>query len=113
MCLAAAAATLPAAEPSAPVSPRMNRAELVEAVRRELGPGATRADADRAVRAVLEAIGTGLRRDRGVQLVGFGTFKVATSGPRQGTNLQTGEPLLVPPTTSVRFTAGLPLRKRL
>ncbi len=91
----------------------MNRAELVEAVRRELGQHATRIEADRALRAVLQAIGTGLRRDRSVQLVGFGTFKATTNGPREGINLQTGERIAIPETTSVRFSAGTKLRNRL
>lgn len=92
----------------------MNKAELVESVRRELGRDVSRVEAARAVRAVLEAIGTGLRRDRSVQLVGFGTFKAVASGPREGVNLVTGERFAVPPAApSVRFSAGKRLRNRL
>ena len=91
----------------------MNRTELVEAVRRELGPGATRAEAERAVRAVLMAIGTGLRRHRSVQLVGFGTFKVAARAPRAGVHPRTGECIEVPASVNVRFAAGKSLRNQL
>ena len=88
----------------------MNRAELVEAVRRELGRDATRAEAERAVRSVFEAIGAGLRRDRNVQLVGFGTFKVVAREPWAGTHPRTGERITVSPTSNVRFVAGKNLR---
>ena len=91
----------------------MNRAELVETVRRELGPEATRAEADRAVRAVLAAIGTGLRRHRGVHLTGFGTFKVAIRESRTGVHPRTGERLAVPASVNVRFAAGKALRNQL
>ena len=92
---------------------RMNRAELVEAVRRELGREATRAEAERAVHAVLAAIGTGLRRHRNVQLVGFGTFKVAAREPRVGVHPQTGECIAVPASVGVRFAVGKTLRNQL
>ena len=88
----------------------MNRAELVEAVRRELGREATRTEAERAVRSVLEAIGAGLRRDRSVQLVGFGTFRVVSRELRSGTHPRTGERIAVAPTSNVRFVAGKNLR---
>lgn len=92
----------------------MNKAELVESVRRELGRDVSRVEAARAVRAVLEAIGTGLRRDRSVQIVGFGTFKAITNHPREGANPATGEHFAAAPTTpGVRFSAGKRLRNRL
>ena len=91
----------------------MNRAELVEAVRRELGPGTTRVEAERAVRAVLEAIGGGLRRKRTVQLVGFGTFKVVAREPREGVHPRTRERIEVGSSANVRFVAGKNLRNQL
>lgn len=91
----------------------MNRAELVEAVRRELGPSVRRAEAERAVRAVLEALGTGLRQDRGVQLVGFGNFKVTERAPRRGTDPRTGVSIALAGSRAVRFTAGKDLKNRL
>ena len=91
----------------------MNKAELVEAVRRELGQNASRVEAERAVRAVLEAIGNGLRHDRGVQLVGFGSFKVTERAPRRGTDPRTGASIALARSQTVRFTAGKDLKNRL
>ena len=70
-------------------------------------------EAERAVRAVLEAIGNGLRRDRSVQLVGFGTFKVSARGSHEGINPRNGERMTIEPTENVRFVAGKKLRSRL
>ena len=91
----------------------MNRAELVEAVRRELGRDAARVEAERAVRAVLEAIGIGLRRDRNVQLVGFGTFKAVRREARGENQPDATTTVGSTALTSVRFAAGKRLRNQL
>ena len=54
----------------------MNKVELVEAVKKQLGHDTSKAHAERAVTAVIHAIKAGVRKDKIVQLVGFGTFKV-------------------------------------
>src|SRR5438309_8849781 len=69
---------------------QMNKAELVESVSKSLG-AASRAEAERAVNAVIDAIKTGIRKDKSVQLVGFGTFRVAERKARMGINPKTGE----------------------
>ena len=67
----------------------MNKAELVDAVAKTLG-SASRAEAERAVTAVIDGIRTGIRKDKSVQLVGFGTFRVAERAARMGINPKTG-----------------------
>ncbi len=67
----------------------MNKAELVEAVAKTLG-AASRAEAERAVTAVVDGIKSGIRKDKTVQLVGFGTFKVSERAARMGVNPKTG-----------------------
>ena len=47
----------------------MNKAELIDEVQSRLGAETSKAAAERAVDAVLEAVGQGIRRDREVQLV--------------------------------------------
>ena len=56
----------------------MNKAELVAAVQKTLGKDASKAQAERAVEAVIDGIKSGLKKGKPVQLVGFGTFKIAT-----------------------------------
>jgi DNA-binding protein HU-beta len=88
----------------------MNKSALVNVVQKHLGPAASKAAAERAVEAVLAAIKRGLGRDREVQLVGFGTFSLATRPARKGFNPHTRQPMRIPAVKTVRFKAGVDLR---
>ena len=88
----------------------MNKAELVEEVRKLLGAETSNAAAERAVDAVLSAVGRGLRRDREVQLIGFGAFAVATRASRNGFNPHTKQPMKIRAMKTIRFKAGQALR---
>jgi nucleoid DNA-binding protein len=90
----------------------MNKAELVSAVQKALGKDVSRADADRSVQAVIEAVKQGLKKDHAVQLVGFGTFKVVTRKARKGINPSTKEPMKIKASKTVRFTAGKDLKSK-
>ena len=68
----------------------MNKADLVYAVLKTLGNGHSRAAAERSVDAVIDAIRLGLKKDRTVQLVGFGTFKVTERKARTGREPEDG-----------------------
>ena len=50
----------------------MNKQDLVEAVAKELDT--SKAQGERAVNAVLSGISKGVKKDKSVQLIGFGTF---------------------------------------
>ena len=80
----------------------MNKAELVDAVAKALG-SASRAEAERAVTAVVDSIKTGIRKDKSVQLVGFGTFKVAERAARLGVNPKTGAKIKIAAKTVVKI----------
>lgn len=69
----------------------MNKVQLVEAVQKSLGKETSKAEAERAVNAVIEAIKVGVKKTKTVQLIGFGTFKVASRKARTGVNPKTGE----------------------
>ena len=88
----------------------MNKAELIDEVQNRLGRETSNAAAERAVDAVLEAVGRGLRRDREVQLVGFGTFDIATRAARRGFNPYTRQPMKIRAMKTIRFKAGLMLK---
>ena len=88
----------------------MNKAELIDEVQGRLGAKASKAAAERAVDAVLAAVGQGLRRDREVQLVGFGTFDLATRAARRGFNPHTRQPMKIRAMKTIRFKAGLSLK---
>lgn len=92
------------------ISAAMNKAELVDEVRKLLGRDISNAAAERAVDAVLTAVGRGLRRDKEVQLVGFGAFAVATRAARRGFNPHTKQPMKIRAMKTIRFKAGQALR---
>jgi DNA-binding protein HU-beta len=88
----------------------MNKSELVDEVRKQMGRETSKAAAERATDAVLEAIKRGLRREKEVQLVGFGSFTLAQRAARPGFNPHTRLPMKIPAMKSVRFKAGADLR---
>ena len=92
----------------APKKP-MNRAQLTELVAKELGE--SKAGADRAVAAVLGGIQKGLKKQKKVSLVGFGSFEVKRRKARKGRNPQTGEQIKIKASKSVGFRPGKPLKE--
>ena len=91
----------------------MNKAELIEAVQNAMGKDATKRAAEDSVAAVLEAIANGIRNDRKVQLIGFGTFEVKNRAARMGRNPKTGEPMQIQASKSVGFKASATLKSSL
>jgi DNA-binding protein HU-beta len=90
----------------------MNKAQLVEAVQKHLGAEFTsKAAAERAIDAVLASIRRGLRRDREVQLVGFGAFSQVVRPARRGFNPHTRTPMKIPAIKTIRFKAAAELRQ--
>ena len=84
----------------------MNKIELVEAVRKQLGKRTSKAAAERAVMAVIQGIKAGIKKDKHVQLVGFGTFKVVERKARTGVSPQTLQQIRIPKSKSVKFIPG-------
>jgi DNA-binding protein HU-beta len=82
----------------------MNKQELVEAVAKELGT--SKAGGERAVSAVLCGITKGVKKDKNVQLIGFGTFSVKKRKARMARNPQTGEAIKVKASRTVGFKVG-------
>jgi DNA-binding protein HU-beta len=90
-----------------------NKAELIELVQKNLGGETSKRAAGDALEAVLEAISKAVKKDGVVQLIGFGTFKVAKRAARTGRNPKTGEALKIKASKSVRFVASSALKKAL
>jgi DNA-binding protein HU-beta len=86
----------------------MNKSELVEAVSSE--SDLSKADAGRAVDAVISAITKALKGGQDVTLVGFGTFTVRTRGARTGRNPRTNETINIPASKNPAFKAGKALK---
>ena len=86
----------------------MNKGELIEAVAGSAG--LSRADATKAVDAVLDSITGTLANGGSVSLVGFGTFSVKARAARSGRNPRTGETIHIPASNVPGFKAGKALK---
>lgn len=84
----------------------MNRAQLVEAIQKELGSETTKAAAERSLAAVLTCIKKGVKKEKAVQLIGFGTFEQTTRKARTGINPKTGEKIKIKASKTVKFKVG-------
>lgn len=82
----------------------MNKSELVEATAK--AADISKAAAERALSAMIDAVVGAVAKGDAVTLVGFGTFKSAKRAARTGKNPKTGEPLKIAATTVPKFTAG-------
>src|SRR5215471_19113675 len=84
----------------------MNKVELVDAVKKQLGTATSKAEAEKAVTAVISSIKAGVKKDKVVQLVGFGTFKVVERKARKGVNPKTLQQIRIPKSKTVKFVPG-------
>jgi DNA-binding protein HU-beta len=82
----------------------MNQTELIAAVAERTG--LTKADAGKAVEALVGTITDTLKQGDEIRIAGFGTFGVSERGERQGRNPQTGEAITIAASRAAKFTAG-------
>ncbi|BBE50885.1 DNA-binding protein HU [Ferriphaselus amnicola] len=82
----------------------MNKTELIEQIATR--SGVTKADAGRAVNAMLDSIVEAIANGDDVSLPGFGSFKASARAAREGKNPKTGEKLTIAATTVPKFSAG-------
>ncbi|MBR6328054.1 MAG: HU family DNA-binding protein [Lachnospiraceae bacterium] len=86
----------------------MNKTELVDAVAKK--SGASKKDSEAVVNAFIEVVGEQLKKGEKIQLIGFGTFEVATRAAREGRNPQTGKTIKIAASKSPKFKAGKALK---
>jgi integration host factor subunit beta len=72
--------------------------------------GYAKRDADLLVRAFFGSMAEALASGEGVELRGFGSFRVRSRAPRAGRNPRNGQPVQVPRKAVVYFRAGKALR---
>ena len=70
-------------------------------------------EADLLVNTFLESIIKSLRTGEGIELRGFGSFRLRDRRARQGRNPRSGESIQVPPKRVVYFKLGKELRSKL
>ncbi len=98
------------------MSKRLNKQALIDAVKRQVAekrPDLAKAD----VEAVLDALGETLRNELAegniVPITGFGIFEPKETAERTGCNPQSGEPITIAASKSVRFKLAAPFKAQL
>ncbi|MBL8443532.1 MAG: HU family DNA-binding protein [Zoogloeaceae bacterium] len=86
----------------------MNKGEFVEALADSLD--VSRAQADRALTAVLDIIAARLTAGEKVSFTGFGSFEVSERAARSGRNPQTGATIEIAAARVPKFSAGATLK---
>ena len=89
----------------------MTKAELVEFIAEKAD--LTKADAGRALDAMMEGVTKGLKETGKLTLVGFGTFTAKKREARTGRNPQTGETVKIAARVVPGFKAGSKLKDAL
>ncbi len=87
----------------------MTKADLIEAVAK--ATQLSKKDAEEVVNTFLESIIDSLNRGKGVELRGFGSFRLRDRGPRIGRNPRTGENVSVPAKRVPYFKVGKQLKE--
>ena len=91
----------------------MNKGELIQAVQKAMGNDTTKKAAEDAVNTVLDTIAKGVKKDKSVQVIGFGTFEVRKRSARKGRNPKTGETIKIKASKTVGFKPSAALKKSL
>jgi DNA-binding protein HU-beta len=89
----------------------MNKKQLIEEVAKQMER--SKAEAERAVNAVVEGVTAGLKKDNVVQLIGFGSFNIKRRKARKGRNPKTGEEIKIKASKTVNFKPGKALKDKL
>jgi DNA-binding protein HU-beta len=82
----------------------MNKSELIDHVAK--GTGLTKVDAKKAIDCYHETIYDALKAGQRVEILGFGSFSVASREARTGRNPKTGEALTIQAKTVAKFKPG-------
>ncbi len=85
----------------------MNKTDLINEVSKVVS---TKKEAQIAVDCILSTIQDALVNKEGVQIAGFGSFKVVKREARKGRNPQTGAEIYIPEKMAPKFVPGKALK---
>lgn len=86
----------------------MTKAELVATIADKAG--ITKVEAEKSLKALVDAVTGTLKNGDKLTLVGFGTFSVSSRAARSGQNPQTGKKIEIPASVIPKFKAGKALK---
>lgn len=87
----------------------MNKTELIDTIAQEAG--LSKADASRALNAMIDVTTKAMASGDSVQLTGFGSFSVKQRAARTGRNPQTGAAMQIKASKVASFKAGKALKE--
>ena len=92
-----------------------SKQDLIKELTESTNTFTTKAEAERSIAGVLEAIKNLVSKDEseGLNLVGFGSFRKVTRAARQGRNPATGEVIQIGESKSVNFKISKPFKESL
>jgi DNA-binding protein HU-beta len=94
--------------PLAPHAGTSDKDHLISVI--QAGTGASKKAAGETLDALLETVTLSLKKNKKVQLRGFGSFEVVKRKARKGRNPATGEAIRIKASKGVRFKAGTKLK---
>ncbi len=86
----------------------MNKADLVAALVKKTGT--SKKEGEGFINAFMDIVKADLKKGGGLQLIGFGSFKVAKRAARTGRNPKTGKEIKIPAKKVAKFVAGKALK---
>ncbi len=89
----------------------MSKTDLVNYIAEETG--LTKADASRALEAMMSSVVKGLKEEGKVTLTGFCTYTAKNKEAKMGRNPKTGEAVKIPARVAVTIKAGSKLKEAL
>lgn len=89
----------------------MSKTDLVNYIAEEAG--LTKADASRALEAMMSGVVKGLKKEGKVTLTGFCTFTAKKKAAKEGRNPKTGEKVKIPARVAATIKAGSKLKDAL
>ena len=95
---------------------RLTKQELIDEVKTQIAdkrPDITKADVEALSDALWETIRNELSNGNVVPIAGFGSFELKESAERTGRNPQSGEPITIAASKSVRFKLAAPFKAQL
>jgi len=98
------------------MSKRLTKQELIDAVKMQIAEkrtDITKADIEALSDALWETIRNELANGNVVPITGFGIFELKESAERVGRNPQSGEPITIAASKSVRFKLAAPFKAQL
>lgn len=87
----------------------MTRDDMIEKIATDAG--VNKAQAERAMKAMLDGVETSLKKGDKITFVGFGTFSISKRKARMGRNPRTGEPIKIAAAKVPHFKAGEKLKR--